>query len=106
MTEEGREAGRSLIKREREKYSTKNGSLQNTSTVLKGTTFVNLKNHASPPVRKDRLSPTSKPRREASRNKFVEKGGMPDRLEALEKSIVERIVRELGLGLLNPSIMD
>ena len=34
------------------------------------------------PIRKKRLSPTSKARREASRNKFVEKGGMPDRAKS------------------------
>ena len=41
-----------------------------------------LKNHASAPVRKERLSPASKARREASRNEFVEKGGVPDRVES------------------------
>ena len=41
-----------------------------------------LKNHTSAPIRKERLSPTSKARREASRNKFVEKDGMPDRVES------------------------
>ena len=41
-----------------------------------------LINHASAPVRKERLSPTSKERREASRNKFVERSGMPDRVES------------------------
>ena len=48
----------------------------------KGTTFVILKNHASASIRKERLSPTSKARRETSRNKFVDKGGMPDRVES------------------------
>ena len=62
--EESREAGRSLMKRE--KYKAKNGSLQNTSTDSKGTTFVILINHTSAPVRKKRLSPTSKARLEAS----------------------------------------
>ena len=33
-------------------------------------------------IRKERLSPTSKARREASRNEFVEKGGMPDRVKS------------------------
>ena len=41
-----------------------------------------LKDHRSPPIRKKRLSPTSKARREASRNQFVEKGGMPDRVKS------------------------
>ena len=44
-----------------------------------------LKNHISTPIRKKRLSPTSKARREASRNKFVEKGGMPDRVKSFRE---------------------
>ena len=59
----------------------KNGSLQNTSTDSKGTTFVILINHANAPVRKERLCPASKARRGASRNEFVEKGRMRDRDE-------------------------
>ena len=47
--------------------------------------FVILKNHRSAPIRKERLSPTSKARREASRNEFVEKGGMPDRVKSLRE---------------------
>ena len=69
----------------REKYRAKNGSLRNTSTDSKGTTFVILKNHRSGPIRKKRLSPTSKARREASRNKFVEKGRMPDRVKSFSE---------------------
>ena len=56
----------------------KNGSLQNTSMDSKGVAFVILINHKGMPIRKERLSPTSKARREASQNKFVEKGRMPD----------------------------
>ena len=41
-----------------------------------------LINHASAAIRKERLSPTSKARREASRNEFVEKGRMPDRVKS------------------------
>ena len=100
--EEGRE-GRSLMNRE--KNRAKNGSLRNTSTDSKGAAFVILKNHRSAPIRKERLSPTSKARREASRNEFVEKGRMPES-KAFEKSIVDRIVRESCLDLLNPSEMD
>ena len=44
-----------------------------------------LKNHTSAPIRKERLSPTSKARREASRNEFVEKGGMPDRVKSFQE---------------------
>ena len=36
--------------------------------------FVTLINHASAPIRKVRLSPTSKARREASQNEFMVKG--------------------------------
>ena len=37
-----------------------------------------LINHARAPIRQERLSPTSKARREASRNELMEKGGMPN----------------------------
>ena len=80
-----RQRGRKIINDERENYRAKNGSLRNTSTDSKGTTFVILKNHTSAPVRKERLSPTSKARREASRNEFVEKGGMPDRVKSFRE---------------------
>ena len=71
-----------IINEEKEKYRAKNGSLRNTSTDSKGTTFVILINHTSVPIRKERLSPTSKARMEASRNKFMEKGGMLDRVKS------------------------
>ena len=80
-----RQRSRKIIDEKREKYWAKNESLRNTSTDLKGTTFVILIDHASAPIRKKRLSPTSKARREASRNKFVEKSGVPDRIESLGK---------------------
>ena len=47
--------------------------------------FVILINHASGPIRTERLSPTSKERREASRNEFMEKGGVPDRVESFRE---------------------
>ena len=78
-----RQRSRKIINEEREKYRAKNGSLRNTSTDSKGTTFVILINHRSAPIRKERLSPLSKARREASQNEFVEKGGMPDGVKAL-----------------------
>ena len=80
-----RQRGRKIINEEREKYRAKNGSLQNTSTNSKGTTFVILINHRSAPIRKKRLSPTSKARREASRNQFMKKGGMPDRVKSFRE---------------------
>ena len=82
--EEGREAGRSLMKREKS-TPPENGSLRNTSTDSKGTTFVILINHASAPIRKKRSSPTSKARKEASRNEFMEKGEMPDRVKSFRE---------------------
>ena len=81
LTEEGREAERSLMKREK-RTRPRMDPCGNTLTDSKRTTFVILKNHASAPIRKQRLSPTSKARREASRNEFMEKGEMPDRVKS------------------------
>ena len=81
LADEGREAVRSLMKEEKNIAK----SLQNTSTGSKGTAFVILKNHRSAPVRKERMSPTSKARRKTSRNKFVEEGGMPDRVKSFKE---------------------
>ena len=83
-----RQRGRKIINEEREKYRAKNGSLRNTSTDSKGTAFVILKNHRSAPVRKERLSPTSKARREASPSEFVGKGGMPNRVKSFREIVV------------------
>ena len=80
-----RQRGRKIINEEREKYRVKNGSLRNTSTDSKATTFVILIDHRSALIRKKRLSPTSKARREASRNQFVEKGGMPDKVKSFRE---------------------
>ena len=44
-----------------------------------------LINHASTPIGKERLSPTSKARREASRNEFMAKSGMPDSVESFQE---------------------
>ena len=44
-----------------------------------------LKNHRSAPNRKERLSPTSKAKREASRNEFVVKGVVPDRVKSFRE---------------------
>ena len=83
--EEAKEARRSVMKKEKEKYRAKNRSLRNTSTDSKGTTFVILINHGSAPIRKERLSPTSKARRETSRNEFMEKGGMPNSVKSFRE---------------------
>ena len=66
----------------REKIQGQKRILVNTSTDSKGAAFVILIDHRSAPIRKERLSPTRKARREASRNEFVEKGGMPDRVKS------------------------
>ena len=76
-----RQRSRKIIDEKREKY----GSLQNTSTDSKEETFVILINHASAPIRKERLSICSKARREATRNERVEKGGAPDRIESFRE---------------------
>ena len=82
----------------------KNGSLWNTSTNSKGTTLVILINHASAPVGKERLSPTSKARREASQNKFTEKSEMLDRVKSFgEINSTEDRLRAWS-GFVNPSV--
>ena len=48
-------------------------------------TFVILKNRTNAPIRKERSSQTSEARREASRNKFVEKGEVLVRMESFGK---------------------
>ena len=101
VSDRRRQRSRKIVDEEREK----NRSLQNTSTNSKEATFVILKNHASTPVRKERLNPTSDARREASRNESMIKGGVLDRVICFKKSIVQRIVQEPSLGLLNPSEM-
>ena len=80
-----RQRNRKIIDEKREKCRAKNEFLRNTSADSKATTFVILINHTSAPIRKERLSPTSKARREASRNKFVEKGGMPHRVKSFRE---------------------
>ena len=90
----------------REKYSAQNGFLQNTSTDSKGTTFVILENHRSAPVRKERLGPTRKARREASRNQFVEKDGVPDRVKSSKEVDSSENSPRTQPGLLNPSEID
>ena len=80
-----RQRSREVIDERREKHRAKKGYLRNTSTDLKGATLVILKNHASAPIRKERLSPTSKARREASSYKFGKKGVVPDRVESFRE---------------------
>ena len=81
-----RQRSRKIIDEKREKYRDKNRSLRNTSTDSKGTAFVIVINHASAPIREERLSPTSKARWEASRNEFMIKSGVPDRVESFRET--------------------
>ena len=78
-----RQRTRKIIVDKTEKYRAKNASLRKTSTDSKVMVLVILKNHASAPIRKERLSLTSKASSEASQNKFAKKGGMPNRLKNL-----------------------
>ena len=75
-----RKRSKEIVDEKREKYRVKNGSLRNTSTDFKETTFVILMNYADTPIRKERLSSTSKARREVSRNELMEKGEVPNRV--------------------------
>ena len=92
---ERRQRSRKIIDKSTEKYRNKNRSLRNTSTDSKRATFVTLINHASTPIRKKKLSPTRKARKEANRNEFMEKGGVPDRVESL-RDIDEESRQELS----------
>ena len=65
-----RQRSRKIINEERGKYRAKNGSLRQARLSER---------------KKETLSPSSKARREASRNKFVEKGGMPDSVESFRE---------------------
>ena len=61
-----------------------------------------LINRTSAPIRKERLSPTSKVRREASRNMFVEKGGMPDRVKSFGEIDSKENRRRARPGFVKP----
>ena len=61
-----------------------------------------LINHTNTPVRKERLSPTSKTRREASLNQFVEKGGMPDRVKSFGEIDSRQDHPRARFGLVKP----
>ena len=61
-----------------------------------------LINHTSAPIRKERLSPTSKARREASRNEFIKKCGMPDRVESFREIDSREDRPRARLGFVKP----
>ena len=77
-----RQGNKEIVDKKRGKYRAKNESLRNTSTDSKGTTFVILINQVSAPIKHKRLNPTIKTKKEAGRNTFVEKYGVPDRIES------------------------
>ena len=87
------------MKREK---STAPRTLRNTLVDSTGTTSIILKNHASAPIRKERLSPTSKVRREARRNEFMEKGGMPDRVKSFREIDSSENRPKACLGFVKP----
>ena len=101
-----RQRSRKIIDEKREKYRAKNGSLLNTLTDSKRAAFVILINHTSTPIRKERLSSTSKQGGRPVEMSLWKRAGCQTESKAFDKSIVERIVQEPGLGLLNPSEMD
>ena len=88
----------------REKNRSKNESLRNSSsTDTKGATCLILKNHASGPVRKKRLSPASETKMEASRNKFVKKSGVPDGVESFREVDSSENRPRARLGFVKPN---
>ena len=81
---EGREAGKSLMKRGK-RTGLRTDPCGTPRRTRKEAAFVILINHTIAPVRKERLSPTSKARKKTSQNQFVEKGGMPDRVKSFRE---------------------
>ena len=76
--------------------------MRNNSTDLNDVDVCALNSHASAPNKKERLSSTSKARKEANQNKFVKKGGMPDRIKSLEKVDHYKNRPRHGLGFVKP----
>ena len=88
-----RQRSREIIDEKREKYRTKNGSLLNTLTGWKATTFVILINHTSAPIRKKRLRvQRAKQRGRPAKMSLWKNAGYQTESKASEKSIVGRIV--------------
>ena len=95
--EEGREAGEVI--NENKKLQNQERILAEYLDGLESRDFCDFQKPRKQACQEERLSSTSKARRETSRNKFVEKGQTEPK--AFEKSLIARIVREPGLGLLN-----
>ena len=72
-----------IIDEKREKNKANNRSLQDISKDSNELIFLILKNQVNSSVRKKRLSPSNKARKEASRNKFVQvENKMPIRVKS------------------------
>ena len=52
---------------------------------------------------KEKIESNEQSKEGASQNEFMEKSGMPDKVESFRESMVARIVRVPSLGLLNSS---
>ena len=102
-----RQRGQKIIDEEREKYRAKNGSLRNTSTDSKKNDSCDFEKPHRRASQKEKIESNEQSKEEGQPKSVCGKGqGCQTESKALEKSIVERIVREPGLGLLNPSEMD
>ena len=95
---ERRQRSRKIIDENKEKYTVKNRSLQKTLPDLNKLTFLILKNHASAPTKKVRLSPVSK----ACQNKFVKNGKMPHRFNNLKEVNGSKNCPRARLGFFKP----
>ena len=58
--------------------------------------------HAIMPVRKERLSPMSIARREASPNRFMKKSRMPDRVKSLSETDRSKNCQRARIGFVKP----
>ena len=66
----------------REKYRAKKKCLQNTSTDSKEPSFMIVRNHASAPIRKERLESNEQSKAGGHPNKFVKEGRRPYRVDS------------------------
>ena len=76
-----------IVDKKRDKHRAKN-----TSADSKEVTFVILKNHANVPIRKERLSSTSKARKGPAEISLWKRAGCQTESKALEKSILAEVV--------------
>ena len=99
--EEAREAGRSLMKKEKS-TGPKTDPCGTPRRTPKKATFMILKNHASAPIKKERLSLTSKARMKATQNNFEEKGGVPDRIKSFREVDCSENSKRSRIGFVEP----